>query len=156
MKYLLIRHAKTDANRGNRTAFGVAGAPISAEGQEQARKLHDVLVARGIDLANTPVAVSELQRTRQTAEVAGLRNLTVNPILNEVNTADPTHTSALLESKRLPDEALMSAEAILANPPEQVIWVTHGLNIMGILEKLGRTDPNHFIPDLCEIVEIEL
>jgi broad specificity phosphatase PhoE len=125
VKYLLIRHAKTDANRANRAAFGAAGAPINKEGQEQAQKqaqrLHAVLVDRGIDVASVTVAVSELQRTRQTAEVAGLTHVTVNSLLNEVSTGDPAHTNALLESKRLPDEALVAAEALLVAPPTQTI-----------------------------------
>ncbi len=154
MKYLIIRHAKTDANRLTRAVFGKSGAPINDEGKQQAAGLRHELTRLNIDIETEPVAVSELLRTKQTAELAGFKNITVNPLLNEVNTADPKHTLELVAQGKLPEETIVAAKAILANPPKQKIWVTHGLVMAGILQVLGLTDPYNLIPKHCEIIEI--
>ena len=155
MKYLLIRHAKTDANRLTRAVFGKLGAPINDEGKQQAEKLHDELIKRNIDSATEPVVVSELLRTQQTAELAGFKNITVNPLLNEVNTADPKQTLELVAQGELPEEAIVAAHAILANPPKQKIWVTHGLVIAAIRQVLNVSGTEDLVPKHCEIVEID-
>ncbi len=156
MKYLLIRHAKTEANRLTRALFGKEGAPINDEGIEQVNALHKELLDLGVDLDTEPVVVSELLRTKQTAELAGFKNVTVNPLLNEVNTVDPKHTLALVSQGKLPEEAKVAAKAILANLPKQRVWITHGLVIAGILYELGTVDPKNLIPKLCEIIEIDI
>lgn len=101
MRYLLIRHGKTDANRLTRAAFGKEGAPLNKLGVSQAKKLRKQLLARGFDLATEPVAVSELLRTSQTAQEAGLQINTYS-LLNEVKTP----------------EAVQTAKNILASPPK--------------------------------------
>lgn len=156
MKYLIIRHAKTDANRLTRAVFGKSGAPINDEGRQQAEKLHNELIIRNINLATELVVVSELLRTQQTAELAGFKNITVNPLLNEVNTADPKHTLELVAQGKLPEEAIVAATALLANPPKQKIWVTHGLVIAGLLEITNSANPENLIPKHCEIIEIDV
>lgn len=155
MKHLLIRHASTDANRFNRATFGKLGAPINNFGIEQAKELGLKLTKLGID-SDEIVAISELLRTKQTATNAGLENLKVNTLLNEVNTTDPAKTLKLLEQGKLPVDALVAARAIIANPPIEKIWVTHGLVIAALLVELGLSDPDKFVPDFCEIREIEL
>lgn len=156
MLYLLIRHGKTDANRLTRAAFGKQGAPLNAEGIAQAEALHDQLLAYGFDLRTAPVATSELLRTSQTAQHAGLHSINTYSILNEVNTPDPAHTQQLIQNKTLPPEAIEAAKKILANPPKERIWVTHGLVIAAIMQVLKTLKPDVFIPNFCEIIEIDL
>ncbi len=155
MNYLVIRHAKTDANRLTRALFGKTGAPVNDEGKQQIEKLRLELLGLNINLDIEPVAVSELMRTNQTAELAGFSNITINPLLNEVNTADPKQTLELVAQGKLPEEAITAANALLANPPKQKIWVTHGLVMAGLLEVLGLADTKDRIPKHCEIVEID-
>lgn len=156
MKYLVIRHAKTDANRLTRAVFGKSGAPINDEGKQQAKKLHDELIKLNIDPVTEPVVVSELLRTQQTAELAGFKKIEANPLLNEVNTADPKHTLELVAQGKLPEEAIVAARTILANPPKQRIWVTHGLVIAAILQLTGPVNAEELIPKHCEIAEIDI
>jgi hypothetical protein len=156
MQYLLIRHAKTDANRLTRAAFGKKGAPINGLGLRQAQKLATELRRRGIDTDKERVAVSELLRTRQTAESAGFKNISVNSVLNEVKTSDPQRTQELLAKAQLPYEAIAAARTILSNPPAEKIWITHGQVIAAILVELGLSNPNKLEPDFCEITEVIL
>ncbi|MFI5271012.1 MAG: histidine phosphatase family protein, partial [Candidatus Saccharimonadales bacterium] len=81
MKYLLIRHGETDANRLTRAAFGKSGAPLNEIGKQQALQLRNALASIGID-KNQRVAISEFQRTKQTANLAGFSRTTANPLLN--------------------------------------------------------------------------
>lgn len=155
MKYLLIRHAKTDANRLTRVAFGKEGAPINVFGEQQAQELRKKLIKIGIDTNKEVVAVSELLRTKQTAESAGFKHFSVNSVLNEVNTDNPQRTLELVAQAKLPEQAIVAAKAIVAKPPKEKIWVTHGLVIAAIQVELGLSDPQNFIPDYCEIREVE-
>lgn len=156
MKYLVIRHAATDANRLTRAVFGVTGASLNDLGEQQAAKLGAELVAAGVDVANTPVAVSELQRTEQTARLAGFKDIVVDPRLNEVNTADPQQTLDLVARGKLPPEAITAAKAIIAHPPKERVWVTHGLVIAALQCVLDQSDIENLVPKNCEIREIEL
>ena len=156
LKYYLIRHGKTDANRMARAAYGKQGAPLNDEGNQQARALRKRLLGYGFDLNTVPVAVSELLRAQQTAELAGLKNITVNSLLNEVNTPDPQKTTEQLKQGIIAEEATQAAKSLLLNPPKATIWVTHGQLIAAVLQELKQNDPHKFMPDFCEIREIEL
>lgn len=156
MKYLAIRHGKTDANRLNRAAFGAKGAPLNDLGINQAILLHDKLMSFGIDPASHNVAVSELARTCQTAEVAGFKHIVVNEILNEINTPNPSLTLQLVAKNEVPKQAIEAAKAIIMNPPKQQIWVTHGLVIIALQYVLGIASKDNFEPEYCEIREIEI
>ena len=155
MKYIVIRHAQTDGNRLKRALEGKTGMPLNAQGIETAKALRVQLDKLGIDLVNTRVAVSELQRTQQTATHAGFSsdNLVVNAILNEVNTADPFVTHDMISRHELPPESLERARQILANPPTEQVWVTHGLVLAGLIAELGLSG---FIPEQGSITVIEL
>jgi len=154
MHYLLIRHAQTDANRLNRALYGKRGAPINDAGRQQAEKLRVQLTQLGI-APTEPVAVSELLRTAQTAEAAGLQRLVVYAVLNEVSTPDPFKTNQLIAQGHIPEEARAAARRILAHPPKELIWVTHGQVIAALMEALGQADAHNRIPDFCEIRRIE-
>lgn len=155
MKYLVIRHAKTDASNQTRAAFGKAGAPLSEIGRNQAKELGERLKSLGVDY-DMPVAVSELIRTHETANAAGFADLHVTPLLNEVAITDPVQVREFVEEKKLPQAALDAAKAIIKNPPQEKIWVTHGPVIAAIQELLGRGENVSFIPDYCEVREIEI
>jgi broad specificity phosphatase PhoE len=153
MKYLLIRHSKTDKLPTG--SFGPEGAPLNEEGRKIAQGLHQILLDRGFNLELEPVATSEMLRAQQTAEAAGLKNLSSNALLNEV--IPKTDISELIAQGKVPEEAIAAARAVLANPPEQHIWVTHGLIIAAILIELGiPPNPDKFFLDYCEIKEIDL
>ena len=156
MKYTLIRHGKTDANRLTRAAFGKQGAPLNHEGIVQTAALHELLLVYDFNLTTEPTAVSTFLRTAQTAQFAGLQNIIAYPILDEVKTPDPQRTQQLIENKLLPPEAIEAAKRILVKPPIERIWVTHGLVIAAVQHLLGTTIEDRFIIDFCEIVEIEL
>ncbi len=75
----LIRHGETLWSR-NGQHTGLTDLPLTAQGEEQARALQEVL--QGIDFAQ--VLVSPLQRARRTCELAGLAPLArVVPELRE-------------------------------------------------------------------------
>ncbi|HEU4966843.1 MAG TPA: histidine phosphatase family protein [Candidatus Saccharimonadales bacterium] len=156
MKYLLIRHGKTDANRTTRAAYGTQGAPLNDDGIQQAKALRWELLKHDIILSNEPAAVSELLRAKQTAEVAGLKNIHTNSLLNEVNTPDQQKTTEDIKKGILAPEAIAAAKKLLANPPKERIWVTHGQLIAAILAELKQADPDTFMPDFCEIRVVEL
>lgn len=156
MRYYLIRHGKTDANRTTRAAYGKQGAPLNDEGRQQAGTLHETLLALGIDPRNEVAAVSELLRTQQTAELAGLKKTVTTSMLNEVNTPDPQKTTDDLKRGILAEEAVVAAKNLLAHPPKERLWVTHGQLIAAILAELKQISPNKFIPDFCEVTAIDL
>lgn len=158
MKKLVVRHGTTDANRLTRAAFGKKGAELNAVGLQQARTLSKQFSEIGVDVKCETVAVSELQRTYQTALEAGFqsKNIRVYSVLNEVNTSNPANTQLLIAKGELPPEAIAAAKAILANPPKELVWVTHGLVIAALEHLLGQTKPDSFIPNFCEIREIIL
>jgi len=133
--------------------YGKQGAPLNDTGILRAKALRAELQQYGLGLDREPVAVSELLRTSQTAEQAGCKLLVVNPLLNEVNTGDPAKTNELISQGMVPKEAIVAARKLLAQPPAQKVWFTHGLVVAALLRELHRTDK--FVPDFCEIVEME-
>ncbi|HEY4161390.1 MAG TPA: phosphoglycerate mutase family protein [Candidatus Saccharimonadales bacterium] len=153
---LLVRHAYSGPISASYAEYDKAGGPIIEKGVAQAEGLGRLLALRGVDVTQEPVAVSEMLRTRQTAERAGFTDIRANPLLNEVNTADPQRTLTLVTEGKLPEEAIAAARAILANPPPENIWVTHGLPMAALLVELGLSDSEHFIPGNCEIRGIQL
>ena len=75
---VLVRHGQTEWSRSGRHT-GRTDVALTAEGEEQARALRDWVTA----LRPRQVRVSPLQRARRTAELAGLRDLVVDPDLQE-------------------------------------------------------------------------
>lgn len=155
MKYFVVRHGKTDANNLTRAAFGKAGAPLNELGRTQAGGLKSIFASLGIDTA-TPVGVSELTRAHETALVAGFTDIRTYAVLNEVTITDPEQVRAFVEDQTLPQAALDAAQAIIDNPPQEKVWVTHGPVIAAIQELLGRGADESFVPDYCEVREIEI
>ena len=149
---LVIRHGKSEGTRLNRDLFGKQGASLSEVGTKQAKELHFELVKIGVDF-NLPVAVSELLRTHQTAELAGFSNMGVCPDLNEINTPNPPETIKNLTKGIIAPEALAAAKKLIASPPTESIWFTHGMLIAALCHELGVVI-NTLVPDFCEVCEI--
>lgn len=156
MKRLVIRHAQSEANRTTRPAFGEAGAQLTKGGINQCFNLGVVLIAMGVDRKDEAVAVSEKIRTQQTARHVGFIWTEIYPILNEVSTnIPPLDLLVQLHKGQLPFEAIARAESILDDPPEERIWITHGLVIAGLREVLGmRSEP--LVPGFCEVEEMTI
>lgn len=147
MKYLLIRHGKTNANRMTRAAYGKQGAPLNDEGIEQAKALHWELMKRGVTLSNEPVAVSELLRARQTAKVAGLKNIVTNSLLNEVNTSEPQNTTKDLRKGVLAPEAITAAKNSLLIRQKR----EYGLLTASSLQRFLPSSNNWMPTNSCQI-----
>lgn len=75
---LLIRHGQTDYSSAGRCT-GLVDVPLNAEGEQQARALVPVLAAQEI----AQVWSSPLGRAQQTARLAGLADLHLDPQLLE-------------------------------------------------------------------------
>ncbi len=158
MEILAVRHGLSEANNKDSLAFGSTEAPLMELGKDQAKNLGENLnEVHAIDCSTQEVAVSKLWRTWETAFYAGFTEIHTNPLLNEA-TLDltPKELHYALENKQIPWTAIRSAEAILDTPPQQGIWITHGLVIAGLCEVLGVEKDKRFIPKFCEIRKITL
>lgn len=155
MSILVIRHALSEANNRDNVgtmAFGAKDAPLMQKGREQAVQRAATLRSEfGVNAATTPVAISRLLRTKETAQCLGFKQWTEYPLLDEVEHGmDGADLRALLDSGGLPRAALANAEALRQNPPSERVWVTHGLVIAGLCQLLGQTAYERLIPRFCE------
>ncbi|MCB9823297.1 histidine phosphatase family protein [Candidatus Nomurabacteria bacterium] len=156
-KVLIIRHAKSVGGRHDKHLYPKEGAPLSDQGLKDVSKIRDYLIELGVDIESEPVAVSELIRTRQTAEVAGFKTIKSYSVLNEVNTGlSPEELERMLQIKLVPKEAIDRAKKLLENPPLENIWVTHGLLVAGLAELLRIPKEQLYIPDMASVTEITL
>ena len=153
----VVRHAQSEGHRHNRAEFGKEGGALLDVGIAEAKALKHKFLDLGIETKIEPVAISELKRTYQTAMYAGFTNITKYPSLNEVDSPlDPELIENMIKRKELPEDALIRARAILANPPPENIWVTHGLIIAGMAKELGIPPDQLFIPAMGSISTIEI
>ncbi len=152
-----IRHGLSEANNRNNIgtlAFAAKDAPLMEKGREQAREQALVLRAEhGINPVLTPVAVSELLRTQETAREMGFVSHRQDPLLNEVeHDMEGSALRQLLDSGGLPAAALRTAETLLEQRPQESVWVTHGLVIAGLCEVLGIAGQfERLIPRFCDV-----
>ncbi|MBP9738601.1 histidine phosphatase family protein [Candidatus Saccharibacteria bacterium] len=153
MEILVIRHGLSEANNKESLAFGSTEAPLMDLGKDQAKRLAETLAdVYTIDCSTQEAAVSELWRTWETAFYAGFTDIHTNPLLNEATLdLSPQELHYALENKQVPWTAIRSAEAILDTPPQQGVWITHGLVIAGLCEVLGIAKDKRFIPKFCEV-----
>jgi hypothetical protein len=158
MSVLAIRHGLSLANDRNSLAFAAGEAPLMEEGKQQARHLGSVLgEVHGIKVAEAPVAVSELRRSQETAHEAGFKTLVVKSSLNELmHDMDRTGFRNMIAAGRLPSIATEGAQALLEDPPDEQIWITHGLVIAGLCQILGVARNERLIPRFCEIRTLPL
>lgn len=153
----IIRHAQNAGTRFNQADFGKEGASLIEAGIQESLRLTPQLQKLGINVGAEPVAVSELVRTQQTATHAGFTHLAINSLLNEVKTEhSPDTLELMLKTNQLPVAARTAAHKLLANPPREKVWVTHGLLIAGIAAELGLTSHELFIPTMGSLTTIQL
>ena len=161
MSILVVRHGLSEANNRRNIgtlAFASEQAPLMPAGHEQARAMGRLLMDHySIDSQLTPVAVSRLARTQQTASSAGFLDITPYTQLDEVKHGiELAELRAMLDAGKLPEIALREAEATLNNPPQQAIWITHGLRIAALCAVLGVHQNERLIPQFCEIRELPI
>lgn len=153
MERLVIRHSVSSANDKNSPAFGSPDAHLLPAGHKQAQSLEPTLANEyGVTDFNQEVAVSYLLRTQETARSAGFHELMPYALLNEITTElNRDELYYALERKVVPRAGIERAEQIIAEPPKQQIWFTHGLVIAALCEVLGVYGERTFVPKFCEI-----
>lgn len=160
---LVIRHGLSEANNRHNIgtpAFASPDAPLMPEGLAAAERLGLQLQEQfGITPNTEHIATSQYLRTIQTALTMGAHynHLRQYTILNELpRQQSGPELRAMLDNGQLPAQALVRAEAILASPPEEDVWVTHGLVIAGLCRTLGVYSNQRAVPRFCEIRELPL
>ncbi|MDB5184201.1 MAG: hypothetical protein JWN38_9 [Candidatus Saccharibacteria bacterium] len=162
MSKLLGRHSLSEANNRHNygtPAFGHADAPLMAEGRLIAQNMGlEFEAVHGIIPSATPAAVSKMLRAQETAQEAGFVDLREYAVLNEVDTRLPhPELKDAIANRRHTSVALKAAELILEDPPEEPVWITHGLVIASLCEVLGVANRfEHFVPRFCEIRELPI
>lgn len=158
----LVRHAKSTANGSAAIARGNTMAALSEEGLRQIPELREKIevIASGRSLDTIPVNVTELYRTKQTAQEVGFQILRTLPLLNESTEAAPLQV--LLPQMQvgwLPPDTLERAEEFLSNPDIHAEFnFSHGLFIASCRYVAGErpADGNtrRLVPFYADIVEI--
>jgi hypothetical protein len=157
VRIYVIRHGFSTANNRDNIgtmAFGAKNASLEDEGIDQAErgaeKLHNEYAIKPKVI---PVAVSQLLRTRETAQVMGFRQIKPYALLNEVeHEMNGRALRILLDGGGLPNAAIHAAKSLIDNPPSEKVWVTHGLIIAGLSRILGADQSfERLIPRFCEI-----
>lgn len=158
MNKLVIRHGLSQANNRENygtPAFGNPNASLMDAGVEQARQLQPIL-AKDFP-GDTIVAVSTMRRTWETANFAGFHTLRPYAQLDELTKKLTLEEITYMKAtKQIPRIALNAAEALLANPPEEEIWFSHGVLIAAMCRTLGIHQDKDLIPAFCEIRELPL
>jgi len=158
MTILAIRHGLSKANDKRLAAFGRRDAILLPLGIEQAKDTGTVLVSKhGINPESEPVAASNMFRSQQTALVAGYTTVRTYSVLDEVNVPKTPELREAIDRNEIIPEAREAAEAVLASPPTEGIWFTHGYLIAALCE-LTEIDTGNlsFIPEFGEIRELPI
>lgn len=176
-RLIICRHAHSPANVQGQEAFGQAHAGLSAdEGVVQAYNLGLALEEDwGVQLSTTPVAVSEMKRSHETAQRAQFQKIAEYALLNEVahgcKTLEEWHKikdERILQPHELDDAtALLSSVFATDRPapedrtvPTEAIWISHGYRMAHLLAAAAEVGlevqrkREDFIPRHCEIVSI--
>jgi len=162
MTKLVIRHGLSEANNKmniGKLAFASSDAPLMPEGRIQAVDTRKYLLENyDRSIFNKTIAVSTMLRTQETAMVMGFSSHQEYDILDEVNHRTELHKlRIMLDKDILPVAALDHAEYLLEHPPEEGVWVTHGLVIAGLCKVLGISQENwRLIPRFCEVRELPI
>lgn len=158
MSKLIIRHGLSEANDRESAAFGLATAPLKPEGI-----IHGIetgLLLRelyGIDPETTAAAASTMLRSQQTARAAGFLSVRHYALLDEVNVPKTREFSERIGKGMIINEALTAADELLANPPKEAIWFSHGYLIAALCHRLGiDTTDKRFIPHFGEVRELPI
>jgi broad specificity phosphatase PhoE len=169
---LLVRHAESVfSERGLANGRVDVHCPLSARGEAQARALAGKLADHDIDLC----ATSELERTRQTADLALADRAVPRIVLPELNdplygryeggplasylawalandsAADPPGGGE--RRQRLVARYALGFRKLLERPERTILVVTHSLPVAYVLMALAGQDPAPRVP-LVEYAEI--
>lgn len=154
MGIYVARHGVSRANDKGDPAFGSPKAHLLEKGRVQARELGSRLpVDFGIDPSTEPVAVSEFTRTIETAEEAGFLVINRYAVLDEVKHGlDLEGFQEMKKTRVFPLHAMRAGEATLNSPPEERIWVCHGLKIAAMCQILGvYQDGERLFQQFCDV-----
>jgi len=157
---LLARHAQSWANKRDFTAFGNMESPLTEKGIQQAVALGQLLREEyGIDAEayDLPVLASEYVRPKQTAEVAGFRNIHIDGLINECEMKEEI-TSGIevikkhLEERWVPEKTRENAkrfiERVAQGDLEYGVYFTHGMFIAAVLLEFDEQGlPHTYTPD---------
>ncbi len=144
----MARHAQSLANKRDFTAFGNRESPLTEKGIQQAVALGQLLRNEyGIDPAvyDLPVLTSEYVRPKQTAEVAGFRNIHINGLINECEMKEEITSGIDVINKHtsegwVPEQTMKNAQQFIEQIREGTlgyeVYFTHGMFIAGVLTEL--------------------
>jgi len=158
MSVLVVRHELSEANDKNSAAFGQAHARLLTLGIERIPVIRDNLInVYGVTIEDTDAAASDMSRTQETATLVGFTSVRNYSILNEVDVPKTPELRAQLDSEIIVPEAFEAAEAVLATPPAEQVWFTHGYLIAALCHATGvDTSGMRFIPRFGEIRELPI
>ncbi|MDL2363392.1 MAG: histidine phosphatase family protein [Patescibacteria group bacterium] len=157
MSVLLVRHGLSAANGRNSAAFGDANASLLPEGLIHGENAGTFLRISGIDTTTERAAASGMRRSKETAAAAGFTAVSSYDLLNEVNLPVNPELRAILDREEIVQEARDAAERVIANPPAERVWFSHGY-LIAALCKLTEIDTSgmRFIPHFGEIRELDI
>ncbi len=179
---LLVRHAKSLANKRDFTTFGNEDSPLEIEkGIPQARGLAEVFRnAYNIDppTYDRPVMASEYTRAYQTAREVGFQQVDASGILDEsrfsLEELSPEacvrrHASEGWVPLETAERALRFVKLVQTGELSYQVYFSHGMMIAGIMQLLadeadirGEVFPHEFrkgrgyIPDLATIIPVNV
>jgi broad specificity phosphatase PhoE len=160
MTTLAIRHGHSEANVQGGPAFNDEGAPLDERGRAEAQALIPILTSKPYDIGilTTPVAVSRLFRTEDTALHVGFQHIERYKVLNEVEGLTLKEVNHIRATKELTRRVLLHSAKLLNNPPKEKVWIMSALNLAGVCKLLDiYQDPDGYPwPDFCEIRELPL
>ena len=158
MSILVVRHGLSFANDKNSAAFGSPEAKLLPQGQEQGQAVgRNLQEFYGIQPELTAAAASEMIRSEQTAQHAGFCTVNNYAVLNEVDVPKTPELRKVLDRGEVIQEARQAAELLLANPPQERVWFSHGYLIAALCDVTGvDTTGLRFIPRFGEIRELPI
>lgn len=164
MNRLVIKHgvARKDWATIRRETGIFSGPRLTKIGFNAAWDLGKDLREEGI--VTSRIASSKSLRSIQTALAISRTGILPNlyPSLDEVPSAlSEDELTAMLVEGRAPGEALEAGERLVANPPVEPIWISHGLTIAGLTAVVRirqglSLDGYNLLPSNLEVRELEI
>lgn len=158
-KILLVRHAESQANLRDFTAFGNIASPLTEKGIMQVKDMSaEFRSLYGIDPKNyeSSVLSSTYARPFQTAEVAGFRNIERSPAINESDVDEEIlqginvikkHRMERWVPKEVSDRAIEFIKLVRSGELGYEIYFTHGLFIAAVLLELEKEGDSTYVFD---------